>query len=184
MNMLCETNRLFLKILRFDSAKIVLDFYERNRDFLEPFEPDRVPLFYTETFHQTNLNYEYNLMCGNRMLRYWIFDKQRPGKIIGSVCLQHIIKGAFLSCVVSYKMDKDYLRNGYATEALSTLITIAFSVYGLHRIEAYIVEDNLASIKLVSKFGFLPEGIAHSSVCLQGIWVDQIRYALINQALK
>lgn len=181
MKMEYETSRLLLRILQSDSTDKVLDFYIRNKEFLEPFEPDRVSLFYTRAFQQANLNYEYTLMRDSQMLRFWLFDKSNPGKIIGSVCLQNIIRGSFLSCIISYKMDKDYLRRGYATEALYCLISVACIDYGLHRIEAYIVPDNKASINLVEKLGFVSEGIAHSSVYLRGKWIDQVRYALIPE---
>lgn len=174
-----ETSRLILKILQPDSANKVLDFYLRNRDFLEPFEPDRVSIFYTSAFQQANLNYEYNLIRDLRILRLWLFEKENPDKIIGSVSVQNIIRGPFLSCIISYKMDKDHLRQGYATEAINSLIDIVYTKYGLHRIEAYIVPDNIPSISFIEKLGFLPEGIARLSVRLQGKWVDQIRYALI-----
>lgn len=177
----CETSRLLLKILQFDSTDKVLDFYVRNKDFLEPFEPDRVSFFYTKAFQQANLNYEYKLMRDSHMLRFWLFEKGYPEKVIGSVCLQNVIRGSFLSCMLSYKMDRNYLRRGYATEALNCIISIACIDYGLHRIEAYIVPDNTASINLIKKLGFLPEGIARSSVYLRGKWIDQIRYAYISE---
>ena len=179
MKMEYETPRLILKILQGNSTNKVLDFYLRNKDFLEPFEPDRVSLFYTQAFQQANLNYEYTLIRDLRLLRLWLFEKENPEKIIGSICIQNIIRGPFLSCIISYKMDKDYLRLGYATEALNSLIDIAHTTYGLHRIEAYIVPDNVPSIHLVEKLGFLPEGIARISVHLRGKWMDQIRYALV-----
>ncbi|ROR31950.1 ribosomal-protein-alanine N-acetyltransferase [Mobilisporobacter senegalensis] len=181
MKMEYETSRLFLKILQSDSSDKVLDFYIRNKDFLEPFEPDRVSLFYTRAFQQANLNYENKLMKDSHMLRLWLFEKSDLNKTIGSVSIQNIIKGSYLSCIISYKMDRDYLRLGYATEALYYLINIAYSLYGLHRIEAYIVPDNLPSINLIQKLGFLPEGIARSSVYLRGKWIDQIRFALISE---
>lgn len=180
MYMLCETNHLFLKILSSSSSLEVLNFYERNREFLEPFEPGRVPLFYTNSFQKTTLNYEYNEIVSHHMLRYWLFEKHSPDKIIGSVCLQHILRGAFLTGIIGYKMDKNYLRRGYACEALSYLIQTAFEEYSLHRIEAYIVPDNIASINLVNKLAFIPEGTAYSSVYINGIWKDQLRFARIN----
>lgn len=181
MNTIYETKRLYLRILQARDAAIVLSFYERNRDFLEPFEPDRVSLFYTLAFHQTQLTYEYNLMQDHKMLRLFLFDKKQPDTVIGTVSLQQIQKGAFCNCSISYKMDQTVLQKGYAFEALTKLIEIAFYEYDLHRIEAGIVPTNLASLHLIEKLGFKQEGIAHSSVRLKGTWQDQITYALIKK---
>lgn len=180
MYMFYETSHLFLKILTPSASKEVLDFYERNKEFLEPYEPDRVSLFYTDSFQKSNLNYEYNEIMKRHMIRYWIYEKQCPNKIIGSVCLQHIVRGAFLSGIIGYKMDKDYLHKGYAFEALSYIIQISFEEYTLHRIEAYILPDNTASLNLIKKLNFILEGTAYSSVFIGGVWKDQLRYSFIN----
>lgn len=180
MQMLHQTERLFLKISYGSDSKHVLEFYERNKVFLEPFEPERVSLFYTESFHKANLNYEYNEIVNRHMIRFWLYEKHHPDKVIGSVCLQNIVRGVFLNGAVGYKMDKDFLRRGYAFEALNYLIHLAFYDYTLHRLEAFVVQDNYASINLLKKLGFFQEGTACSSVYLNGEWQDQLRYAFIN----
>ena len=42
-----ETERLLLKIIKPDQADAVLDFYMRDKELFEKFEPDRMPNFYT-----------------------------------------------------------------------------------------------------------------------------------------
>ena len=44
-----QSERLELRILKPDSSSAVLDFYERNRNTLEPVEPLRPQYFYTIT---------------------------------------------------------------------------------------------------------------------------------------
>ena len=41
-----ETERLLLKIIKPDQADAVLDFYMRDKELFEKFEPDRMPNFY------------------------------------------------------------------------------------------------------------------------------------------
>ena len=45
-----ETERLLLKIIKPDQADAVLDFYMRDKELFEKFEPDRMPNFYTRHF--------------------------------------------------------------------------------------------------------------------------------------
>lgn len=178
-----ETKRLYLKILSSENALEVLDFYKRNKDFLEPFEPDRTSLFYTLAFHQAQLTYESRLINETRLLRYYLYDKSHPQHIIGTIALQQIIKKPYFSGTISYKIDQNYLRLGLATEAVSYLLKIAFYKLGLHRIEAYILPNNIPSIGLVEKLGFQYEGIARSSIMLRNNWYDQMQYAFIYNPL-
>ena len=54
------TDRLILKVLDPSWAAKVCTFYENNKEHFEPFEPKRVPNFYTSEFQRANLSYEYN----------------------------------------------------------------------------------------------------------------------------
>ena len=56
-----ETERLLLKIIKPDQADAVLDFYMRDKELIEKFEPDRMPNFYTRQFQRQMLLFEYNM---------------------------------------------------------------------------------------------------------------------------
>lgn len=56
-----ETERLLLKIIKPDQADAVLDFYMRDKELFEKFEPDRMPNFYTRQFQRQMLLFEYNM---------------------------------------------------------------------------------------------------------------------------
>jgi Acetyltransferases, including N-acetylases of ribosomal proteins len=180
MQLMYQTERLILKVLRPDYACNVLQFYQRNKDFFEPFEPDRIPTFYTENFHHTNLSYEYNLFSQSRYLRLWIFEKEGTNEIIGTICFSNILKGAFQSCMVGYKLDEAYCHRGYAKEALEYAVQLMFNQYGMHRIEALVLPTNKPSIRLMERVGFINEGMAYQSVKLNDKWEDHLRYALIH----
>lgn len=180
MQMSFHTNRLLLKVLNPNQALQVLNFYERNKDFFECWEPERIHNFYTKQFQSATLNYEYNEMIKSRYLRYWIFERKNPSTIIGTISFHTLLRGAMQSCTMGYKIDKIYCNQGYATEAIYGCLPIIFKDYGLHRIEAFVHPDNAASKHLLEKIGFYNEGIAHSCVFLNGKWHDHYRYALID----
>jgi ribosomal-protein-alanine N-acetyltransferase len=58
MDRIIETERLILKTLGEQEAPLVLDYYNRNREFLEEWEPVRAGDFYTEEFHRKELRRE------------------------------------------------------------------------------------------------------------------------------
>lgn len=80
--------------------------------------------------------------------------------------------------------NKAYWHGGYGTEALQLLLDYAFNHKNLRRIEANILEDNVASQKLHEKLGYKREGIWRESVYKDGKYKSQICYALLKTEYK
>jgi ribosomal-protein-alanine N-acetyltransferase len=64
-------------------------------------------------------------------------------------------------------------------EGLSTMISWAFADRSLHRLEANIQPDNVASIDLVRGLGFRLEGFSRRYLKIGGDWRDHERWALL-----
>ena len=56
---------------------------------------------------------------------------------------------------ISYIFDSDYVGNGYCSEVVKELVNIAFDKLNLKKIYAYTKEENIASIKVLTKNGFI-----------------------------
>lgn len=180
MNYFCETKRLVLQVLPSYYKKQVLEFYERNREHLEPWEAEREKNFYTEDYQKLLLEAEYQEIMKARMLRYYLFLQDNPDKVIGSVSASGIRHGAFACCNIGYKLDKDYCGYGFAREAVQKLVEILFSQYHLHRVEAMVHPDNTPSIALLEALSFQREGLSRDAAKVNGRWQDMYRYAHIN----
>ena len=61
MNLIYETDRLILKVLRPEAAKKVLCFYLDNKELFEKYEASRPDNFYTVKYQKSVLLCEYNL---------------------------------------------------------------------------------------------------------------------------
>lgn len=176
-----KTQRLFLRVLGEGQGKAVCDFYKRNRECFEPFEPERPFHFYTEEFQRRNLAAEYRKYQQHHYLRFYLFEQKNPDYIIGSVCFDDIRMGSFRSCMAGYKLDKKYQGQGYMLEAMTYCLRhVIFGEYGIHRVEAMVVPENTASIHLLERLGFEREGVSRDFARLGGKWKDHVRYALIN----
>jgi [ribosomal protein S5]-alanine N-acetyltransferase len=180
MSEVYETNRLLLRVLSKEDTDRVLSFCLDNRESFEPWEPIKDFNFYTPPYQKASLTAEKNLMTDGKLLRYWIFRKESPDEIIGSICFQNILHEPYRSCLLGYKLSHRYRHQGYATEALNKCIKLAFEEHLLHRIEAYIMESNEPSLQLIKRLGFYYEGLAFSYARINGIWSDHRRYVLIN----
>ncbi len=174
-----ETSRLTLKTLDKHSASKVLKYYKTNENFLEIYEAKRTAEFFTLSTQKEILKIEYDELKKVKQIRFFIFLKGND-EIIGSICFSNIIGGIFKSCMLGYKLHKDYLRQGYMTEALKKSIDYIFHTLKLHRIEASIMPKNEASLELIKKLGFTSEGYSPKYLKINGVWEDHIRYALIN----
>ena len=177
-----ETDRLILRVLDTRFAPQVLDFYQNNPDFTEV-EPI-MDNFYTLHFHETVLSYEYKLILKMSMLRLWIFPKDDPWKIIGTISFRNITRAFFQSCEVGYKIDQAYRHHGYCKEALQKGCDIMMNELSIHRIEAIVLPDNEISIHLLESLGFQREGLKRECVQLQGVWRDHFQYALLSNPPK
>ena len=74
-----------------------------------------------------------------RSFRFLLVQPRHPGKIIGALGFNEIVRGAFQSCFVSYKIDAALWGRGYGSEAIRYGTGWAFRVLGLHRAEANVM---------------------------------------------
>jgi len=186
MARICETDRLILAVLDEAYAARILAYYIRNKDFLEPWENVKTKGFYTIENQMRTLKLDYKSYIKGEQLRYWIFlnSDKNLALPIGSVCLSNIIRGAFKSCFLGYKLDFQYEGKGYMTEAVGKIAEVAFEDIKLHRIEANIMPKNLKSIKVALNNGFIEEGRSKQYLKINGVWEDHIHMVKINDSLE
>lgn len=177
MNTIYSTERLDLKIINPGYEDLVLDFYQKNKQYLEPVEPKRVSNFYTPAYQRSNLVYEYDAFIKSDLVRLWLLPKGNPHELLGSICFSNFQRGAFCRCMVGYKLDFAAYHQGYMTEALSFIIPIIMKEYGMRRIEALVLPDNQPSISLLNNLGFKQEGLLHSVAQICGVPRDHLLFA-------
>lgn len=176
-----ETDRLILRVLTPDYAEDVCNFLYKNREQFEKYEPILPVNYYTPEHQQAILSAELKLALQTKNIRYYVFLKENPNQIIGTVALHHIATAAYSSCEIGYKFDADYQHMGYAREAVAMAASIAFAALGLHRVYARVMSDNTASIKLLKGLLFEEEGLERECIKIQNKWQDHLRFSLLNQ---
>ncbi len=180
MNMSYETSRLKLEVLTPAFTRPVLEFQLRNKELFERYEPTRPENFYTLNHQQSLLKCEWKLATKLSTIRFYVFRKEEPTRIIGTVCLHDILRGPYSCCEIGYKFDHAYHHQGYAREAVYKALDIAFFDLELHRVFARVVPENASSIRLLESLGFMQEGLEHGCTQIQGVWTDHLRYALLS----
>jgi ribosomal-protein-alanine N-acetyltransferase len=66
-------------------------------------------------------------------------------------------------------------------EGLAKVITHAFDVMKMHRLEANIQPGNLRSKALVKRLGFRREGLSPRYLKINGRWRDHERWAILSE---
>lgn len=102
-------------------------------------------------------------------------------EIVGTFNISGIVRGYFQSAYLGYEIFHPYQGKGYMSEGIKLLLKEAFENLHLHRLEANIQPDNLASIRLVARAGFVKEGFSKHYLNIGGKgWKDHERWAIVN----
>jgi ribosomal-protein-alanine N-acetyltransferase len=101
--------------------------------------------------------------------------------LLGAVELSQIARGAFQSAYLGYHIGAPFARQGYLREGLALTLDYAFRQLRLHRLEANIQPENIASIALVQTLGFQREGYSRRYLKLGGRWRDHQRWAILAE---
>ena len=79
-----------------------------------------------------------------------------------------------------YKFFPEFWGNGYATETAKAIIKFGFNQFHLHRMEAGVATQNVASIHVLEKAGMVREGIRRKILPIRGEWKDNYHYAILK----
>jgi RimJ/RimL family protein N-acetyltransferase len=94
----------------------------------------------------------------NRRCIRWGITYKGDGVVIGS-CGYYGIHPWHMRASIGYELARAFWRQGIMTEALSAIINLGFTEMGLNRIDAVVMPENVASIRLLEKLGFCNEGL-------------------------
>lgn len=90
--------------------------------------------------------------------------------MVNRSCHSHILIG-----------ESEYWGHGYAREALKLAIDYMFNERNIHRIQANVLESNVASLKMHEKCGYEVEGVLRDAVYKAGKYHNQVVMSLINR---
>lgn len=105
---------------------------------------------------------------------------KKENKHIGNISLARISWENNSGEIAILIGDKDYWGKGIATEAYRLVIDYGFNTLNLHRLYSGMTVRNKAMIKVTEKVGMLQEGILREAFFKEGVYVDVVRYAIIN----
>lgn len=81
---------------------------------------------------------------------------------------------------IGYDLCKEYWNQSYMSEALEKVVTFAFERLEVNRIEAEVMQGNIASEKLLLKAGFTNEGILRQWMYWNNTYYDMTMFSLLR----
>lgn len=174
-----ETENLRLSVLRKSEAARISEYFIKNREFHRKFSQTRTDEYFTVSTQRKYLAYDCESFLDGTLVPLWISLKGND-QVIGRVSFFNFAFGGMMSCACGYHLDKDHTGRGYMTEALRGAMTFVFDEYKMHRIEAFILPENEASINLVKRLGFHYEGMRISYMHINGEYRDHEAFYILE----
>jgi [ribosomal protein S5]-alanine N-acetyltransferase len=111
----------------------------------------------------------------------WLVVEKESGALTGMINLNEIVRGGCQGAYMGYFAFAPHAGMGYMTEGMTLAIHASFGALKLHRLEANIQPENVASIALVKRLGFRKEGLSKKYLKIGGRWRDHERWALLKE---
>jgi RimJ/RimL family protein N-acetyltransferase len=114
---------------------------------------------------------------------YWAVCLKNGGKLIGNIFLW---KRDYNRWELAYSFNRDYQKQGYATEAALAMLDDIFANHNARRVVAFCDPLNTASWRLLERLGFRREGHLIKNTFLKEdadgnpIWRDTYEYAILR----
>lgn len=111
----------------------------------------------------------------------FLIRRRSDDAIVGAIEVSQIVLGLFRSAYLGYQIGAPHARQGYMGEALGLALAHAFGPLRLHRLEANVRPENVASLALVRRLGFTREGYSRRYLKIGGRWRDHERWAILRE---
>jgi len=167
-----------LEVLSPEHSSKLLEYYTRNKNHLDPFEPNREADFYTIKAQRKSLEDEYKQFLNGESISFGVF---REDNLIGKIRVSNVIYGVFKNAFIGYSIDEKEQGKGYMKQSVKLVCDYVFEFMGLHRIEASTLIDNIISQRVLLSCGFKEVGISEKYLFINGKWRDHKNFALVNE---
>lgn len=148
----------------------------KSREFLAPWEPLWPANDLTRAAFRSRIRQYWRDIDDDVAYPYFIFDAGRQ-QLLGALTLSNVRRGVAQTATLGYWIGAPFARQGIMTDAVKLIVGFAFRKLALHRLEAACLADNEASIALLRRSGFEPEGLARGYLRIAGEWRDHRLFA-------
>ena len=168
-----------------------LDLVEINQEHLGDiftiFGDERVTRFYNivtlveEHEAQKLIDWFQNRFTENAGIR-WGISLKGESNIIGTIGFNNFIRNHRAN--IGFDIRAEFWNQGFISEALEAVMAFGFETLAINRIEAEVMQGNIASEKVLSKAGFKKEGILREWMYWNGQHYDMTMFSLLQSEFR
>ncbi len=166
-----------IRLISKSDAKIISGYYLANTEHFKCWEPTRPFGFHSIGSWRKRVVEQVRAQeSGNAAYFIAVIDNA----MVGHCSLTQIVQGPFQACYMGYGVALSMQGKGIAFKICQHAISYAFQEAGLHRIMANYMPHNNRSAKLLSRLGFVKEGMAKDYLKIAGQWQNHVLTSLTN----
>ncbi|MCW8327325.1 ribosomal protein S5-alanine N-acetyltransferase [Photobacterium sp. SDRW27] len=174
-----EVDEFKVRLITSKDARQIAAYYQRNRAFLQPWEPLREEAFFTEAGWEIRLA-QLAELHKHKLAYYFVLVKKGSDEICGVINFSNLVRHPFHACHVGYSLDELCQGQGMMRKTLKATVEWMFEQQHFHRVMAAYMPRNKKSAAVLQAVGFEKEGEAKDYLLINGLWEDHILTACIN----
>jgi len=144
-------NKLQLREQSLNDTQPFFEYYSNSNvsQYILAGVPENLTDAMNEIYYCRNLYYQKNGI-------YWSLTRKSDDQMIGALGLY--INNHHNRAEICYDLSQEYWRQGIMNRTIRKVMTFAFNEIGLSRIEAVTLKENIPSISILTKLGYVHEG--------------------------
>jgi RimJ/RimL family protein N-acetyltransferase len=171
-----ETERLILRDFIKDDWQRVLE-YQSDPLYLRYYEwTERTPEAVQEF-----VGWFLDQQKENPRIKFQLAVVLKSNNLLIGNCGVRLDEAAATEASIGYEYDPKHWNHGYATEAAHAIVDFGFRHFGVHRIWADLVADNIGSAHVLEKLGMQLEGRLRDKSYFKDRWWDELIYAILSE---
>lgn len=104
----------------------------------------------------------------------------RDGGALVADLAMHLVSAEHRCVEIGYIVDPAYAGRGFATEASSALLRLAFDQFGMHRVIGRVEPRNTGSVRVLEKLGMRREAHFVENEWVKGEWQSEFVFAILD----
>lgn len=148
----------------------------RNESYLKPYEPSWPAGCLSPDFFRRRVERLGRERAQDQTYAFLIFT--HDDTLIGGININNVTRGAGQMASLGYWIDESHQGRGLMSESVRLVLTYAFSMLGLARMNAATLVNNKRSRDMLLRLGFTEEGFARAYIQIDGRRQDHVLYGL------
>jgi len=98
------------------------------------------------------------------------------GEAVGGIGIHPLDDVKHRSAEIGYWLSESCWGHGIVTDAVRSVVPVAFERYDIVRLQAGIFSNNPSSMRVLEKCGFIKEAIHKNAITKNGVLLDEVMY--------